>query len=98
MVQVCDSYILLYLWRVHNMWDRLLIKCNWLLSLERKKQISLWQVYLYKVQTKLVQHIPLDTSSPPNYFGKGKKKKEKKKGKEMCNLFCACLYFEEHIL
>ena len=30
-----------------NMWDRLLIKCDWLLTLESKKQISLWHVYLY---------------------------------------------------
>ena len=48
MVQVCDSYIHLYFWWCpHNMWDRLLIKYDWLLTLESKKQISLWHVYLY---------------------------------------------------
>ena len=31
-------------WGLHNMWDRLLIKCDWLLTLESKKQISLWHV------------------------------------------------------
>ncbi len=31
---------------------------------------------------------------PPNYFGE----KKNKKGKEMCNLFRAYLYFEEDIL
>ena len=43
MVQVCDYYILLYLWWcIRNMWDRLLIECDWLLTLEGKKHISLW--------------------------------------------------------
>ena len=37
------SYSLLYLlWCLHNMWDRLLIKCDWFLTLKSKKQISLW--------------------------------------------------------
>jgi len=48
---------------------------------------------IYKVKTKFMQCIP----PPPNYFGK-EEKKEKEKGKEMYNLFCACRYFEEDIL
>ena len=94
MVQVCDFYILLYLWWcLHNMWNRLLI--DWLLNLERKKQISLWHIYIYmcvcKVQNKLVQHIP--PPPPPPQTTSQKKTKENK-----CDLFCACLYFEEDIL
>ena len=55
MVKVYDSYILLYLWWcLHNVWDRLLIKYIWLLTLESKKQRSLWHVYfIYKVQKKV---------------------------------------------
>ena len=47
------------------MWDRFLIKCDWLFTLESKKQISLW--YVYKVQNHLVQRI-LPPPPPPNYF------------------------------
>ena len=43
------------------------------------------------VQTKLVQHI----SPSPLQITLEKKRKD---GKEMCELFCACLYFEEDIL
>ena len=82
MVQVCHSYILLYLWWcLHNMWDRFLIKCDWLFTLESKKQIFLW--YVYKVQNHLVQCI---TPPPPSKL---------LWRKEMCDLFCASLYFKE---
>ena len=83
------------------MWDRFLIECDWLLTLESKKQIFLWHVYLYiqfrkqetnipltcifiyTVQTKLVQCIP--TPLPITWGGGGgggRKEKKKKKTKE----------------
>ena len=53
-------------------------------------------MFICKVQTKLAQNA--SHPPPPNYFGEKKKEKKRKKGKEMCNLFRACLYFEEDIL
>ena len=42
-----------------TMWNRLLVKCDWLLILESKKQISFWcAYYVYKAQNKLVQPPP----------------------------------------
>ena len=45
---------------------------------------------MYKIQNKWVHPLP----PPVNYFAKERKTKEKK----ICDLFCACLYFEEEIL
>ena len=57
---------------------------------------------MYTVQTKLVQCTPplskLLWGGGGKEEKKGKKKEKKKKGKEMCNLFRAYLYFEEDIL
>ena len=76
---------------------------------KQETNIPLTCIFIYTVQTKLVQCTP-----PPLTGGGGggeKKRKEEKntkeitlgkekknKGKEMCNLFRACLYFEEVIL
>ena len=52
-------------------------------------------IYIYKVQNKLVKHIPSTPTHPylpPNYSGKANK------GKEKCDLFRECLYFKEVIL
>ena len=70
---------------VSNICDRLLYNCDWLVTLESKKQISLWHTYIYKVQNKLVQHIP-----PPFQITLQKKRK-------VCDLFHACLYLKEEI-
>ena len=60
-------------------------------------------IYIYGSDQVSAMHPPPLT--PPNYSG-GKKERKKKKrrkeeknhGKEICNLFRACLYFEEDIL
>ena len=72
MVQVCYSYILLYLWWCpHNMWDRLLIKCDWLLTLESKKQISSdMYIYIYGSDQVSAMH---PTSSSKSLWEKKKK-------------------------
>ena len=65
---------------------------------QQETNIPLTCIFIYTVQTKLVQCIP--PPPPPNYFvgggGGGEKKKEKKNKirKQMCNLFRACLSFE----
>ena len=46
-------FVLVMIWGPHNMWDRLLIKCDLLLTLESKKQISLWHIYIYTVCPKV---------------------------------------------
>ena len=38
---------------LHNMWDRLLINCDGLVTLERKKEISLWYIYIYILEINL---------------------------------------------
>ena len=80
------------------MWDRLLIKCDWLLTLESKKQISLWHVYLYIYGSDQVSAMQPPLLQIDLGRKRRRKKGKEKKGKEMCNLFCACLYFEEDIL
>ena len=76
MVQVCYSYILLYLWWCpHNMWDRLLIKCDWFINFRKQETnipLTCIFIYIYMVQTKLVQYIP--PPPPPNYFGEKSKR------------------------
>ena len=58
------------------MWDRLLIKCDWLLTLESKKQISSdMYIYIYGSDQVSAMH-----PHPPNYFG-GKKEEERKEKK-----------------
>ena len=58
-------------------------------------------IYIYSSDQVSAMHPPT-TPPPPNYFAeekiKKRKKEKKKEGKEMCNLFCACLYFKEDIL
>ena len=67
---------------------------------KQETNIPLTCIFIYtvqtKVQTKLAQYIP----PPPNYLGGWGRaeEKKKKKGKEMCNVFRACLNFEEDIL
>ena len=52
-------------------------------------------IYIYGSDQISAMHPP----PPPNYLGGGGGGTlKKKKGKEMCNLFHACLYFEEDIL
>ena len=75
MVQICYSYILSYLWWCpHNMWDRLLIKCDWLLTLESKKQISLW--HIYGSDQVSAMHPPPPLSSKLLWGGGGRERKK----------------------
>ena len=59
----CSSVLFLYSFVLvmmsHNMWDRLLIKCNWLLTLESKKQPSDMYIYIYSSDQVSAMHLPL---------------------------------------
>ena len=70
---------------------RQITKCDWLLTVE--SNIPLTCIFIYMVQTKLVQCIPQLL-----WGEKERKRRGGGGGKEMCNLFHACLYFEEDIL
>ena len=92
MVQKCDSYNLLYLWWcLLNMWVRILIKCDCLLTLESKKQISPLHIYVSE---------QVSATHPPSSKLLWKKEEETttKTKEKKCDLFRAYLYFEEVIL
>ena len=51
-------------------------------------------IYIQDSDQVSAMHPPLF----PITLGGGKEREKKNEGKEMCNLFRACLYFEEDIL
>ena len=54
-------------------------------------------IYMYGSDQVSAMHPP-PPQPPPNYLGWGGGGERRRKGKEMCNLFRACLYFEEDFL
>ena len=58
-------------------------------------------IYIYDSDQVSAMHAPPPPSPPPPapyYFGGGGGRGGKTKQKEICNLFRACLYFEEDVL